>query len=172
MKGILHMKDDIKEKFDKIYYETYDDILKYIICNTKNFEDINDLIQNVYFDFYKALRKNTEMIDYNSYLIGIAKKKIKSYYRIIYKFKNIVSLNEINIRSNYNLENEFMKKEELKNILRYIGKKEIVVVRCLYLYLYFDMSIKDIAKSLGISESNTKNYIYRTLSECKRKFGR
>jgi len=166
------MKCDIKEKFTKIYYETYDNTLKYIICNTKNFDGINDIVQNVYIDFYKALRKGSKITDYNAYLIGIASKKIKSYYRILYKFKNIVSLNEFNIKSSYNLENEFMNKEELKMILKYVNKKDEIKVRCFYLYLYFDMSIKDIAKELGLSESNTKNYIYRMLSECKRKFRR
>lgn len=36
-----------------------------------------------------------------------------------------------------------------------------------YLYFYEDMSIKDVAGLLKISESNVKHYLYRTLNELK-----
>lgn len=37
----LNLKD-----FEKIYEETYDKTLKYIVCKCSNIEEVNDLIQD------------------------------------------------------------------------------------------------------------------------------
>ena len=34
--------------FDILYYESYNEVLKYVICNCSNIQDIKDIVQNVY----------------------------------------------------------------------------------------------------------------------------
>ena len=34
--------------FDKLYNKTYKDILKYVVCNCSNTEDVKDIIQDIY----------------------------------------------------------------------------------------------------------------------------
>lgn len=41
------------ENFEKIYDDTYNDTLKYILCKCSNIDDINDLLQETYVELYK-----------------------------------------------------------------------------------------------------------------------
>ena len=34
--------------FDDLYDKTYRNVLKYVVCNCSNAEDIKDIIQNIY----------------------------------------------------------------------------------------------------------------------------
>lgn len=39
--------------FDEYYYETYNDISKYVVCNCNNIEAVKDIIQSIYLEVYK-----------------------------------------------------------------------------------------------------------------------
>ena len=83
------VNQDILKSFNKLYDETYNDILKYIVCKCSSIEDIQDIIQNVYLEVYKKLAHNRDIT--TPYIIGIANHKVKDYYRLHYKNK-VVSL--------------------------------------------------------------------------------
>lgn len=71
------------------------------------------------------------------------------------------------IPDNVDLEEKFIKKEDLKFIWNYLKRKKVIIFKIFYLYYYTDMNIKDIGIELNISESNVKHYLYRTLKELK-----
>lgn len=161
--------------FDELYNDTYQNTLKYVICNCSNIEDVKDIVQNVYLEVLKKLKEDNTSVTNKSYIIGIAKHKVKDYYRFHYKEK-LISLfssedksEELSlvdkIPSNLNIDTEFIKKEDLKEVWNFLKKKKGVIGKIFYLYYYEDSSIKEISETLGISESNIKNYLYRTLKE-------
>ena len=78
------------ENFEEIYSKTYNNILKYIILNCNNLDDVNDIIQETYMEFYKKMKKSKrfELEDEQSFIIGISKNILKKYYRSKYKDKN------------------------------------------------------------------------------------
>lgn len=166
------LNQETLNSFDKLYYETYSDILKYIICNCSNIEDVKDIIQNVYLEILRKLEKDKSFNKSKSYIIGIAKNKVNEYYRFNYKAK-IISLfsskNDLplldNIPSDIDIQKELIKKEDLKLIWNFLKKKKVIISKIFYLYYYTDSNIKEISKVLNISESNVKNYLYRTLKE-------
>lgn len=52
------MKNKILQKnFEEIYNSTYKNTLKYIIVHCNNMDDVNDIIQDTYTEFYKKLQK-------------------------------------------------------------------------------------------------------------------
>ena len=158
--------------FEKIYNDTYNSLLKYVICKCSNVNDINDIIQDTYLEFYNKLTKENSVEDYNKYLFGICKNIIKKHYRIKYKLKEFeISFNENknieNISDNFNLELSLLKKEQLDSIFNYLKKKKVLVFKVFYLFYHDELSIKDISKELNISLSKTKNILYRTLKEIK-----
>ncbi len=57
---------------DDIYNETYDDILKYVVIHAKSLDDVNDLIQNIYFSLF--------MIYYKIYKCGGNIWKVKKEF--------------------------------------------------------------------------------------------
>lgn len=157
--------------FEKIYNNTYKTILKYVVLHCNNLDDVNDIIQETYVEFYKKLKKNkkVEINTEHSYLIGICKNILKKYYRFKYQNKNIsiLSEEEYEIPADYDLEIQFITKENVEDIWKYLKNKDIKIAKVFYLYYGLDMKIIDISKELGVTESATKNYIYRTLRELK-----
>lgn len=164
-------------EFNKIYDKTYNDVLKFIICNSSNLEDANDILQETYLELYKKLSKNNEIIDIKKYLYGIAKNKIKKYFSIIYKLKTIsLSKNDDNeieliekIPSEIDIEKITIENHDLETSWNYLKTKNIIIQRIFFLYYRLDLTIKEISEYLNISESYTKNSIYRTLKELKEK---
>ncbi len=168
------MRSETLRLFENLYYETYNDVLKYVICNCSNIQDAKDIVQNVYVEVLKKIKRNDIVKMNRSFVIGIAKNKIKDYYR--FKFKNkIISLfsskNDLllinNVSSDCNLQDDFIKEEDLKLVWQYLKKKNVIISKIFYLYYYMNFSIKDISKALNMSEANVKNYLYRTLKELR-----
>lgn len=165
----------ISERFAKLYDETYKNVLKFVVCNCSSMDDVEDIVQSIYLELLKLLQRNIYFNNDNAYVMGIAKNKVNEYYRFKYRNKIIslfpkkddFSLLE-NVPSNTNLQEEFIKTEDIKFIWEYLKTKKIIIFKVFYLYYYMDMSIKRIAIELDISESNVKHYLYRTLSELKK----
>lgn len=88
------------EKFEQIYKDTYSYVLNYVISNCNNVVDVNDILQDMYFGFYVSFKKGRMITNYYSYLIGIADKKIKDYYRFQYKRKSLFLSNVIGNNGN------------------------------------------------------------------------
>ncbi len=166
------IKQETLNIFDKLYNESYQQVLKYVICNCSNIEDVKDIVQNVYVELLKILDKKSTFDKGNAYILGIAKNKVNEYYRFNYKAK-IISIfsksEEIelldSIPDDIDLQEELIQKEDLEFIWNYLKKKKVIISKIFYLYYYADMTIKNISKELNISESNVKHYLYRTLKE-------
>ena len=167
-------------KFNKIYDETYSDVLKYIIIKCHDVNDANDIIQEVYLEFWRILNKK-ELVDSNikSFLIGIAINKIKKHYTIIQRIKSILASNKNEydemekVKSNIDIEELIIKKDDWDSVWNYIKlKKNKDVARIFYLYYVLELSIKDISHELNVKESYVKNIIFRTIKELYSLFGK
>ena len=119
--------------FDKLYNESYQQVLKYVICNCSNIEDVKDIVQNVYVELLKILDKKSTFDKGNAYILGIAKNKVNEYYRFNYKAKIISIFSKIedielldSIPDDIDLQEEFIQKEDLKFIWNYLKKKKVM----------------------------------------------
>lgn len=161
------------KQFKKTYDETYNTTLKYVICNCSNLDDVNDIIQETYLEFYKMLKQQKQINNYRTYIIGIASNKIKKHYNILSRIKTIPLFSDKNdglniadtIPNNIDLEEIIIKSANLDLIWKYLKTKKIIIQKVFYLYYELDFTIKDISKQLKVSESYTKNCLYRTLKE-------
>ena len=170
------------ERFNRIYDNTYSDILKYIIIKCHNINDSNDIIQEVYFELWKILNKrDIDESNIKSFLIGISINKIKKHYTLVQRFKTISIFNKSDkdielidsLKDNIDLEDLVIRSDEWDFIWNYIkSKKNQNIPKIFYLYYVLDLTIKDISKELIVSESYVKNVIYRTLDELRSLFGK
>ncbi len=168
-------------KFNDIYDKTYLDLLKYVIIKCHNINDANDIIQEVYLELWNILNKK-ELLNNNikSYLIGIANNKIKKHYTLLQKIKTIsifakndkdMELIDL-LEDKINIENIVIEEDNWNLIWQFIkAKNNQDIPKVFYLYYRLELSIKEIAKELKVSESYVKNLIYRTLKELQIKFG-
>ena len=168
---------DQNSTFIKLYEDTYDDILKYIVSHCSNLEDANEILQDTYLDFYHALKKGYAILDARNYLFGIAKNKVKKHYTLLYRFKTISLFSSIKDSSNKvqdlisadsNLEEQIMMHLEIEEIWHHLKKKKQIIQKVFMLFYYFEMTHREIAEALSISESSVKNYLYRTLKELRK----
>ena len=166
-------------KFNKIYDETYSDVLKYVIIKCHNINNANDIVQDTYLEFWKILnKKDIEESNIRSYLIGIAINKIKRYYSLLDRIKTISLFDkdkniDLDLKSNFDIENLIIKNNDWNLIWDYIkNKKNQDIPKIFYLYYKLEMSIKEISKELDVTESYVKNLIYRTLKELSTTFGK
>lgn len=151
------------DKFDVVYNESYKDISRYVVLNANNIGDVKDILQNIYLEVYK----NIDKVSDKNYVFGIAKNVLKKYYRFKFLRKDDTVITD-NIKSNINLEKTVMDKFDTELVWKYLKKKNNNIAKIIYLYYYEDFTIKEIANSLNLTESNVKNYIYRTLKELRR----
>lgn len=151
------------DKFDVVYNESYKDISRYVVLNANNIGDVKDILQNIYLEVYK----NIDKVSDKNYVFGIAKNVLKKYYRFKFLRKDDTEITD-NIKSNINLEKKVMDKFDTELVWKYLKKKNNNIAKIIYLYYYEDFTIKEIANSLNLTESNVKNYIYRTLKELRR----
>ena len=156
--------------FEELYNDSYNYVSKYIVCNCSNIEDVKDIIQ----DTYLEVIKNIARINSKEYIIGIAKNKLKDYYRFNYKMKMISLFSSKehrelidNLKSDIDLEKSFLVKYDTEMVWNYLKRKKPIISKVFYLYYYLELSIIEIAKELNISKSSVKNYLYRTLKELK-----
>lgn len=167
------MKKLYDKDFKEIYEKTYSQILKFIVVNCYDFNDVNDIVQDTYIEFLNKVKKGLEVDSIENYLCGIAKNVIKRYH--FNKRKLTLVQNDdtdIEIKDDVDLETNFISQENVKEIWDYVLKKDIVIAKVFYLYFVSDLKILDIARELNMSESNVKHKLYRTIKELKNNFGK
>ena len=118
---------------NEFYKETYSNILRYIIIKCHNINDVNDIIQDVYLELWKIMnKKDIDDTNINSYLIGIAINKIKKYYSLVMRIRDISLFDKSNneleiidkIDSSFDIESLLIKDEEWKSIWDFIKNKK------------------------------------------------
>lgn len=152
-------------KFERVYYKTYDDVLKYVVCHVSSIQDVSDIIQDIYLAVYKKIKKEIT----KEYVLGIAKHKLKDYYRFSYKRKeNILDTDNIeNISDDVDFLNLVIDQDQIDFVWNYLSDKKSIIGKVFFFYYYENYSLKEIANILNITESNVKHYLYRTLKEIK-----
>lgn len=163
------------DKFNKVYDDTYSDILKFIVIKSHNINDANDILQETYLEFWKKMQK-LEMDDnkLKNYLIGIATNKIKKRYTLVSRLKELSIFDKTvddlqvidSIKDEIDIEKYIINCEYFDKIWNIIkSEKNQNIPKLFYLYYELDISIKEISKILDVSESYVKNSIYRTLKK-------
>ena len=157
--------------FEKVYNDTYKDLLKFIIIHCSNFNDANDILQDTYIKLFELMSKK-EIEDIRQFLYGITKNMIKKHKYRLYRLGEIfISDNaidtskDVNLKSNLELEDCVVISLTIEDIWKYIQSKKTIIGKVFYLYYSEDMTIKQISSELKINESTVKNYLYRTKKE-------
>lgn len=170
-----------REDFEKIYQETYEVVLKFAIVKCRNFDNVNDIIQDTYLELLKKLKKNRtlEIENLNNYLCGIENNIIKRYYSKKKKTNNVVSIYDSNndgldreIKDDFDIELDFINKNNVEKVWNYLKQKDLITTKIFYLHFALGLKITEISKELEVGESNIKNKIYRTIKELKNYLGK
>lgn len=156
---LVNGKIDIDKMIDDFYNYVYI-IVKNGVSITITDEDIEEIVSDVFVGIWKNSTHLSNSTIIKPYLTGIAKNVIKNKYRNT-QLSFSISDYENNLIDRGNIENIVEENEQnraISDILKTLKPKEYKVF---IMYYYESKSIKEIAKILNLSTSNTKTILHR-----------
>ncbi len=159
-KGVLDIENVINVYNNYIYK-----ILRNSISNETDLEEILSDVFVIFWLKHKELDKNTNV---KSYLIGITKNLIKKKYQDYAKvFENIDDY-ENEIACNTDIQELVENNEKSKIVSEALLKMKDIDRDIFYLFYYHQMKVKEIAKTLNISDTNVKVILHRVRKKLKK----
>ncbi len=161
------------ERFERIYAQTRDELLRFLWVRTNAAPEAEDLFQEVYRKFYiRFSRSVLPILDPKRYLFAIAKKELSRYYR--QKARRTETEQPIEALTNLPSEDtpidERLLTEERKDLVWRLLQNEPQLNRSIfYLFYACDRTQKEIAASLGIDEAAVRQRLYRTRQRIRMK---
>lgn len=151
--------------FNRIYAETHQDILRYIVIKTNRSNDVEDLLQEVYRSFYARLQRkgNRDILDAKQYLIAIAKKELAKFYQHkSRKAEKECSYDDGVLEETEPLDERFFTDETMKRVWEIVRQEPLLSYKAFTLYYGFSMRVADIAAALGMTVPAVKQRLMRT----------
>ncbi|MGN0526938.1 MAG: RNA polymerase sigma factor [Acutalibacteraceae bacterium] len=159
---------EFQRKFNDLWNEYHEFIENFCTYRLQSMPDIiEDCIQDVFLDLYKALEKGEEIKYPKAWLTVVANNKIKDLYtRRAKETENTVSLNMLLEKNTLNEElysvdigisdEEILRQKE--NILNTLTEDELYILN---LRITEEKSFTEIAEILNISEGNARIRFFR-----------
>jgi RNA polymerase sigma factor (sigma-70 family) len=158
-----------RETFAKLYDENMSKVYRYIYYQVNNQQLAEDLTSDV---FEKALvnfaRYNSEKASFSTWIFSIARNRVIDFYRAQPKVQ-MVSMDEAVTTPSRepgpaeNVENS-EEKQLLRECIARLPQNEQEIVRLKFM---MEMTNRDIAKALGITESNVGVTLYRIIRKLR-----
>jgi len=150
---ILKIKSGEINYFEFLIKKYFHLLYQYLFLKIKNKEECEDLLQEIFFNFYKNLKQFDENKPVKPYLFKIAINQLRMFYR---KRKKFIPLNKdiVDEKDGFVIFSFF---DEEKKIFEKLSKKEQKVFHL----LKNGYKIKEIAKKLKIKENTVKSIIRR-----------
>ena len=171
----LKLIDSIQKKRSReaaniIIKTYYKEIYVYIYKQLSNKELSLDITQEVFINMMKSIDTyDKKKCSFRTWLYKIASNKIIDYYRSKC-YKQLIksqSIDEIDIKSDLSIEENFIKGERLKEILNILNGFEANLQQIFRLKIFSDMTFKEISKLLELSESTVKTRYYSLIKNMK-----
>lgn len=154
------------ERFDRIYSETRDDLLRYLMLRTNAAPEAEDLFQEVYRRFwYRMTHSALPILDPRRYLFSVAKRVLTGYYRSTAKRKEAEQPmpEDFDLVSDETpIDERLLTEERTDEIWRLLKNEPELNRRAFLLFYGYDRSQKEIAEALGVSEKAVRQRLYRT----------
>lgn len=166
------MSQKHSELFETIYHATFNTISKHVYFKVAQSSDAEDIIQTIYIDFFNYIvRKNKTVENVQAYLIQMANNELSKYYKSKNELPLTFSEENQNILENIadetDIEFDILNTYESNTIFALVKKLAILDQKILGARFRYDMTFKEIAISLAISENTIKSRYYRALKELK-----
>lgn len=166
------MSQKNNELFETIYRATFNTISKYVYFKVAQLSDAEDIVQAIYFDFYNyIIKKNKSVENVQAYLTQMANHELSKYYKtknelpITFSEENLRVLE--NIQDESDLEFEILNSNDSNKVFTLVKNLSLIDQKILGARFRYDMTFKEIAQLLSLSENTIKTRYYRALKELK-----
>ena len=165
------MKDrpDIRDYFERVYLKTYQTVSRYALFKVRQTADMEDVVAQVYADFYQFIARNGTCPDnISAYLIKMTRHELSRYYR---KQQMMSSADEDELEQAapvidpYQFDLGIDASIDTQAIWQAIEQLPFAQQQVLIARFRLDMDFKSIAKALCQPESTVKNRLYRSIDK-------
>jgi RNA polymerase sigma-70 factor (ECF subfamily) len=176
----LMLNSETTSRFNEIYDSTNRGVLAFIVAKCGRTADVGDIFQETYAELYGVLVKRGVgyVTDEKALVMRIAKRMVARHYSLAARLRMFVSMRAKNedgedvdlsdFDERAMLESEFAERHAVMDAARrFIRSRPEVTRKIFYLRYDLDLPIAEIERLLGLSESNVKNRLYRTLKELR-----
>lgn len=150
------------EDFDAIYHATFQQVSKFVHFKVADLEDAQEIVQNVYLDFYRYICKNDKQVDnISAYLISMAKNELTRYYKtrsetpLVLDEENNTMLEQI--PDDQDLELEVLNSLSTQEIWAIIETMPNLDKQILVAHYRFGLPFSEIARSLDMPGSTIRS---------------
>lgn len=144
---------------EQVYNEHFKTVYKYLICLTHNKEIAEDLTQETFCKAIDKIDKFDGKCKISSWLCTIARNL---WINELHKSKRTETfVEEIDVDNKSNIEENFLKKQDIVKLYKQISKLEEPTKDIFYLRLFANLSFKEIGEILGKGEVWARVNFYR-----------
>lgn len=162
-----------KEKFESIYRATFPHLSKQVYFKVAKLEDAQDIVQEVYMDFYRyIIQKDKDVDNVQAYLLRMANNKLSQYYKDK-ALEIIVDDNSIlfnSIQDPIDIEEEVLEKISIEEIWAVVKELPLIDQHILIDYYRFGYNFREIAQRYQMPESTIKSRSANAIKYLKNKF--
>lgn len=159
---------------EELYNKYNNQLFKWCITKTNNYNDAEELLQEINYQLTIAFSRDVLIVDEERFIWKIAYytwcKKAKEYI----SDKNVVSLTDELANTIKDNSIDILKQAEITEIkdllLNHISKLDITSRKCIILYYYEDLSVKEIANTLMMKDNLVKYYLYKARKQLRKEF--
>lgn len=168
--------------FNETYDSTHNAILIYLTGKCRNLSDVNDICQDVYFEFYKIL--SYKGISYirnpKGLLKRLARRKMHQFYHAKEQSGEIETLSveemveETSVINHHRSSMEMTDTSDdeilIEDIYQFLKQKPDDIQKIFYMYYELEQTFTQIAGKLSMKESTVKSKFYRTREELRSRY--
>jgi RNA polymerase sigma-70 factor (ECF subfamily) len=177
------MEKRTEDIFNEIYDAAAKKTLCYITAKCGSLSDIQDIFQETYTELYSVLcRKGADYVrEPEAFVMRLAKVELHRHYTLAERMK-IVFFSRAEDGEDEGTSVELADTGELSPedaaeveaavsaVREYLRRKDDETRRIFYLHYYMDMTLRQIAEAMEVSESKVKHRLYGTLRELRELF--
>ncbi len=146
------------EDIEEIYKQYANLIKKYIFFITKNEDLSEEIMQETFVVAIKQINNFRGECEISTWLYSIAKKIL---YKKLRKENKNVSIDEIEVSDDKNLEEDYIKKDDKLKLYYALQQLDVKTREVVYLRLTGDLSFKEIGNILNKTESWARTTFFR-----------
>jgi len=161
------------ETFESIYRATFSTISKQVFFKVAKVEDAQDIVQEVYMDFYQYIIKKGKTVDnVQAYLMQIANNKLAHYYKdktVEFTVEDDQALFN-NISDPSDLEEDVLERISLDEIWQEVLTLSEIDQHILIDYYRFGFNFREISERYNMPESTIKSRCQNAIRLLQDKF--
>lgn len=157
--------------FDRVYEKTYRSLLKYAIVHLSDPTDAEDALQNVYVDFYRRIERygHIDILSPESFLKKMLKREMIRHYREREqgRMRLLDTVDEDRIPEAEPFEDAVMDRALAEEVFEHAKTLPQELYRTFMLFYGFEMSVSEIAETLGTGTEAIKSRLFRARKQLR-----